>query len=341
MSETFLQDSSYKKAFSLDWVASHFLGERYQNLSLRRSRLEQLREENLRKLKAQGHIGRPIPMDIREGLTKEEFVSQYLRANRPVVLKGVAKDWNCVKTWTPDRLKEKYGEDRIPLIDASPKIDDITQMDYSVKYVDFKDVIEGMKVGDNSMYSRFNDLLGNHPELRDDFDIDWFVERREKLVSGKVFQCFIGGKGTYTHIHSAIQSNFFTQVYGQKRWLLYPPSYNQYLRPIVEGRPYFGTLYRPTDRNFSDYPEMEYLDYYDVTLEPGDILYNPPSWWHHVMNDTMTIGVGFRWTSVSATLKASPIQLLLTLFAYNPSILFAIKSRGDFAKVFGYKKKQA
>jgi hypothetical protein len=300
------------------------------------SLLKSLRNKNLKNLANKGTKGRSIPIDIREELDAETFVKEYLRKNKPVVLRGAAKEWACVKNWTPDFLDKRYGEDTIPIIDASPDTNE--EIQYTHKEVKFKEVIAGMKKGDNDLYSRFNDLLGNHTELRDDIDMNWFLKRREKIVSGKVFQCFIGGATTYTHIHSAIQSNFFVEVFGKKRWLLFPPSYNQYLAPVVEGRPYFSTLFHPLKPNYDKFPEMEYLDFYDTTLEPGDILYNPPSWWHHVENETMTIGVGFRWTSLTATLKASPIQLLLTLTAYNPTIIFAINARGRFAEVFTFNK---
>ncbi len=337
MKNTFIQNSLFSLRYNINWLAEHCFGQSIASKTTGLG-LSKKREQNLKELKAKGHIGQALQVDIRENLSQQEFIDQYLKKNKPVVLRGAAKKWACMN-WTPDMLNERYGDDDIPLINASPNIDSEEEMDYSVRTVKFKEVIEGMKVGDNNLYSRFNDLFGKHPELQDDVDTDWFINRREKLVSGKVFQCFVGGKGTYTHIHSAIQSNFFVQVYGEKRWLLYPPSYNQYFKPLVEGRPYFSTFYHPGQQDFTKYPEMEYLDYYDILLSPGDILYNPPSWWHHVINETMTIGFGFRWTSLAATMMASPMQLLLTLTAYNPSILFAIKVRGNFAKVFGHKRK--
>ena len=34
-----------------------------------------------------------------------------------------------------------------------------------------------------------------------------------------------------------------------------------------------------------------FLDHYDVTLEPGDVLFNPPFMWHDVINRTPSIAV--------------------------------------------------
>lgn len=338
MNNTFKQTSPYKWQFTSQWLMKHFMEERASHF-INSQKLANKRARNLEKLQKMNHLGRGLPIEKVENLSASEFIAKYRDHNQPVVLKGAAKKWKCVQQWTPELLDQRYGNDLIPLIDASPEV--VTDPDYSLRTVRFSEVIQGMKDGNNSLYSRFNDLLGQHPELIEDLDKDWFLERRELFSSGKVFQCFVGGAGTYTHLHSAVQSNFFVEIFGTKRWILYPPSYNQYLTPIVEGRPYFSTYFHPQKPDFGKYPEMKYLDYYDFTLEPGDILYNPPSWWHHVINETMSIGVGFRWTSLSATLRSSPMQLLLTLTAYNPSVLFAIKSRGNFAKVFSYKRKKS
>lgn len=78
------------------------------------------------------------------------------------------------------------------------------------------------------------------------------------------------------------------------------------------------------------------MPYYDFTLEAGDIFFNPPCWWHHVMNETMSIGIGFRWFEPITSLKASGMQTLLTLLATNPNVVQATLNRTNFPKIFSY-----
>ena len=78
----------------------------------------------------------------------------------------------------------------------------------------------------------------------------------------------------------------------------------------------------------------KYIDKWECILKPGDILYNPPSWWHHVTNMSDSIGVGFRWFNLVDSFKMNFMQTLLTFISTNPSILYATKNRTNFAKIF-------
>ena len=75
-------------------------------------------------------------------------------------------------------------------------------------------------------------------------------------------------------------------------------------------------------------------DGWTVILEPGDVLYNPPFFWHQARNIDTNIGAGFRWFSLASILKVSPAQFLMTLTASNPSLRETKKLEGHFAKVY-------
>jgi len=66
------------------------------------------------------------------------------------------------------------------------------------------------------------------------------------------------------------------------------------------------------------YNLYKYIDSYEVNLKPGDILWNPPYYWHTVKNTTDSIGVGYRWLSPLYAMKIAPLYLFLDLFAKNP-----------------------
>ena len=52
----------------------------------------------------------------------------------------------------------------------------------------------------------------------------------------------------------------------------------------------------PDDYNKEAFPLFEYCPVYHTTLEPGDVLFNPPWWWHAIKNSTpTTVGVASRW----------------------------------------------
>jgi hypothetical protein len=313
------------------WISEHLLGRHARNYWA--DRREALRQRILERVR-HGQKGRVIRVERRKNLARDEFHRVYLRQGMPVVLQGAAQHWPCIKKWTPAFLAERYGDDPVQLIDAAPR--DFENIDYNVEMTTLRDVILSMDDGPIGKYSRFNRILHEHPELTKDFDMQWLLTHRNRFCSGKTFQVFIGGKGTKTHLHCAAEHNLFTQVYGHKHWVLYPPEYDCVLEPPVDRTPYFHSAFDPDNPDYDKFPAMEYLDRYELELHPGDIFFNPPSWWHHVNNRSGSIGVAFRWFAPQDAFRIDRAQALLTLLAMNPPIWVAMQNRTDFPSIFAY-----
>ncbi|MEK7435016.1 MAG: cupin-like domain-containing protein [Cyanobacteriota bacterium] len=322
----------HKIQYDTFWFFDHVLGKDNVNLFFEKNRNE-LKKEILKFVQKKEEKGKTYQIERRKNLTIEEFKNNYLRLSIPVVLEGAAKDWACVKNWTPEFLGEKYGSDEIQLIDASPS--DFDDINYKIQKTTLKEVIMSMDDGPIGKYSRFNRILHDHPELKEDFDLKFLKSLRNTVSSGQTFQVFIGGKGTKTHLHCASEHNLFTQVYGRKHWTVYPPVYDCVLEPVVNRTPYFHSTFDPDKPDYEKFPAMEYLDKYECILEPGDIFFNPPSYWHHVNNLSGSIGVAFRWFALDA-FKIDFMQTLLTIMSVNPPFILATKNRTDFPKIFEY-----
>lgn len=318
------------------WAQEHFLGPIGQ--TQRQTAHDQLQQDILKTLQPLKK-GREIPVERRKDLSDEEFLKVYYRRGIPVIFQGKARHWRCVQDWSPTWLAETYGEDPVALIDAAPQ--NVEAIDYGVQYTTLAALVSEMDQDPLTKYSRFNRLLYDHPELYAHFDVGWLKGLRKPLSSGQTFQVFIGGKNSRTHLHAAAEPNLFTQVYGQKHWVLYPPEYDALLRPPVKRNPYFHSTFNPDAPDLTAYPAMAYVDYYTCLLEPGDVLFNPASWWHHINNPTGSIGVGFRWFPAGHVWKMDWTQTLLTLCATEPPLWRVMPNRDNFAKIFGYMKKDA
>jgi hypothetical protein len=261
-----------------------------------------------------------LTIDRISGLNEEDFKNNYLLKNKPVILEGLAKDWACVKNWSLPYLKEKYGSDKIVLVNQEDVANSFEQLTLA-------EVIDGINEG-LSRYYRFYPLIQRHPECLLDFDYKWMQNNRHQKIVFDAFQTFIGPDKSYTPLHNANAGNFFTQVVGEKKWVLYSNNY----APIFDPSP-VASNYRtaPIRKNYGPFnpfePEyekpyhlFEYADYYRFTLKPGDVLYNPPYWWHAVKNIGNTIGFGYRWLPFWDTLKSNPLYTFLDLFAVRPPI---------------------
>jgi len=269
--------------------------------------------------------GKIFQLEERTDITDEEFRHLYLMRHQPVVLRGAAKHWPCMEKWTLNFLETSFGEDTTPILDNRGGVEE----------VEFKEVIRsiasGIPVEGNSKYSRFNTLLWDHPELKADFCMDEFESKihhnADKNYTG--LQLFLGGANTRTPLHSAFDGNLFLQIYGKKHWLIYPSWYNCVFAPENEKAVYLGSNCDPRNNENPDYPLFPYVDGYEVTLEPGDVLFNPAGYWHDVYNPVGSIGLGYRWVSRS-TLRHAFMHHFTTCFSTNPPITCTRESETNY-----------
>ena len=307
--------------YSLLWMREHFFGSKKAAIN-RRKLLSKKISNNLK----MGKHNIPVP-EI-EGVSVDEFIKNYRNKSQPVVLKKAAKDWPFYDLWTPEYFARKYPEDPVILFDATIESRK-SPREKLYKKTTVEEFVSEMNNGSKD-YARFLPLLDNHPEILEDFDLDWLVSAADKRAKGKKFQLFMGGKDTSTSMHCAIGSNLFIQVHGRKQWWIYSNRNSPLMEPIMDRSVFFRSEANAEEPTGT----FEKAHGWTTILEPGDILYNPPFYWHQARNLDTNIGVGFRWFSLSSILKVSPTQLLMTLTASNPSIKDAKKMDGNFAKVY-------
>ena len=269
-------------------------------------------------LKAQG-TGQAIPVDRMQTYDEKVFRRDYLKKGKPVIFEGIAKDWASVQKWSLEYFKELHGTDEIVISG-----DSLLQEPFEITTL--ADIIDNIHQGGDKYY-RFYPLLVKHPEHLLEMDYKWLRSIRGKGKIGEFFQVFIGGKGTSTALHNSIGSNLFTQVHGEKHWVMYPVEYSMVIDP-EPGRNYHRAApYRTKDGPFNPFqPDYEtpntlyqYLDRYELHLKPGDVLYNPPHFWHAVENDSNSIGVGYRWLSYGSGFRSSFLYSLLDVFSLKPA----------------------
>ena len=304
-------------------VLDHFIGRARVNKMIGKRRYA-LQQSILKTLQAKGPA-KLKPVERRKDLSLRDFIREYVKTGIPVVLEGAAKEWVCTKKWSLDYFRQLHGDDEIVMVDQS-------QIANGYEKTTLRDVIDNIS-GGGKKYYRFYPLLERHPEHILDFDYKWLRERRYGYSMAESFQVFIGGKNTETPIHNASAPNLFVQAYGEKKWVLY----TNYHTPVIDPAP-VRNIYRsapirsdyyfnPFDAHpdYKTYPCYEFIEGYEVVLQPGDVLWNPPFVWHTIKNLSDSIGVGYRWFAPFYSWKLSPLYATLDLFATKPPIWKSIK----------------
>src|SRR5690606_30889580 len=55
-----------------------------------------------------------------KNITKEDFVANYLKPQKPVVIERLIEDWPAYEKWSLDYIKEVAGDKMVPLYDNRP-----------------------------------------------------------------------------------------------------------------------------------------------------------------------------------------------------------------------------
>jgi len=283
--------------------------------------------EKVRQHLMKGGPGKLVEIDRVSNITLKELKKNYIRKSKPVVIEGGAKEWGCVKDWSIDYFRELHGDDEVTVV-----ANDALEAPY--EFLSLSAVLDDIQAG-GSRYYRFYPLLKNHPEHIHDFDYEWIRKAKSKFGFWEQFQVFIGGKDTYTPIHNAMASNIFVQAHGEKEWVMYPPQLSAIIDPEPSVNFHRGAPFKTTEGPYnpfeSEYPPSyslyEYIDGIKVHLKPGDIMYNPPHYWHAVRNPTESIGIGYRWISPGASFRSAPWYTFMDVITapFNKNVYLNMK----------------
>ncbi len=252
-----------------------------------------------------------------EELTVEEFISNYVQRNQPVVVTGVMRDWKARAEWGPEHLAERFGTESVQvygdlfrLARFMPLADYLAQYfnrgetapdpgrPKSVPYVRWYCQLAGddRVPWADSVFSRIQEdwacpkffptdsfaLPFCSPSDRIDPSRDWFPARG----------LFISGQGARTRLHADpwCSDALLCQIYGRKEFVMYAPSQAHYL---AKGEK-FVDIEAPDHEMFPEFSRAR--ESVRDTLEPGEILLVPSGWFHHFKS--LTDSVSLTWNFV-------------------------------------------
>ncbi len=261
--------------------------------------------------------GKILPMARIENLSKKEFLTRYYDKSQPVVFKEAAKNWPCCKKWSLDFFEKEYSNTDALMVEVEGLTGHTVNKKFDIMTIG--DLIKDIR-NDGDKYLRFSPIVNNYPALKSDVDFSWLESFVTPPAFGKAHYLFIGGKNSVTHLHSDQPCNLYVQISGRKKWTLMSMQDSALVYPQVTKTAYFKTEVDFRSPDFDRYPLLKKVNRYEVVLNPGDVLYVPPHFWHYIENLDDTISLAFRWSSLSAALKSSRLFTTLRILAQSPSV---------------------
>jgi hypothetical protein len=245
-------------------------------------------------------------------ITKGEADAYFRNAasrRRPVVIDGLANHWPALTSWTPDFFEQRYGHQEITVegwqngAASAGALAYLSNRRYAKEPMG--NAIARMRAGGEApgtTYIAYADIFRAIPELDRDIEpihetlgVSKYAPRRlrRRLCLRPGF--WLGPGGTVTPAHFDRQDNFNVQVTGRKRWTLFAPGDSDNLYFLQEVP---VPIYSPVDVEHPDmrrHPRFRAAQPYETVLRPGDVLYLPAGWWHHVRTLEMSITLNFWW----------------------------------------------
>lgn len=258
---------------------------------------------------------RPLDeLDAREASDEEiaAFLARHVETCTPCVLRGHAAETTAARTWSVDWFVREHGATRVPVSrsDREEFGGTLAELDEATSYL-----------------QNCDSVFAACPELLEHLQMD----RLERLLPGLIYvhpQLFLGRDGLGSPFHCAPVWNLFHLFEGRKRWTFVHPGHIAFMYPQV-----VPWIYTPITSHvgFGDEDDLrrcplyERCPRYEVTLEPGDVLLNPPWWWHSVRNSPgPSCAVATRWiepgTSAEKRICASIRPDIQTLFSWEAAV---------------------
>jgi len=232
-------------------------------------------------------------IDTVSELSGESFYRWYYSANRPVVLLDGMTNCSALHRWTPAYLKDRFGSETVEVMmdRATDRQYELNSERHKTTMVlnNFVDLVES--AGEtNDFYMVANNRTLENSRLRYLLDeIQIFDEILDNTNRASMVFLWFGPAGTVTPLHHDSMNVLLTQIIGSKLVTLIP----SFELPLVYN--HIG-VYSEVDCEAPDYnthPLFEQTSRMQVVLEPGQALFIPVGWWHHVRSLDVSISVSF------------------------------------------------
>lgn len=217
-------------------------------------------------------------VDRREGLTHEEFINEYELKEKPVVLRGLAKEWVASRDWAVKPLVETFGETKFRTGGGFKM-----KMRRYFNYLDSQFEPQPLYLFDRNYPTRAPAMAAGY-SIPPFFTEDLFkITGEDERPPYKWILIGPGGSGVPFHTDPRATSAWNTVLFGAKRWIMYPPG----VQPPGVGPDNSDYYDAPTAIKWllKVYPTLkEEQKPVECIQYAGDTIFIPSRWWHCVYN---------------------------------------------------------
>ncbi len=249
-------------------------------------------------------------IDRRHAPDPDVIRAEYILKRKPVVISGIVDHCDAYRLWGPAYLSSIAGH---RLVSISYLPDNVVRSDAKSGYVgttEEKPLREYINEIMNQTEPRRKAYLAEHtikingkpsmlprlPELENDLEEPAYFRGIRRLL---VIMFWMSATEPTTSLHYDRNDNLLTQIKGRKRVVLFPPSESRFLYPFpIRSKAPHMSCVDVDNPDLVKYPQYSHAKGLETVLNPGEMLYIPAFWWHHIKSYELNMAVNF-WYSQS------------------------------------------
>ena len=230
-------------------------------------------------------------IERRSGLSWDQFLNEYVRPNKPVILTDASTTWKAHELFNPDYFKTTFPEKTASINGVSYTLKDYVGM--MLKGTEEHPAPYPFKI---DIEKNFSEII---PDISPGFDLLSKNRLKNKLVSKRLIpqastlEIFFGGKsGWFPYIHYDLFGLYaiVTQVYGKKQFTVYEPSQRDFMYPDKD-HPWKSTITEYYNPDYDKYPLFKNATPVTDVVAPGETIFVPKGWWHTARSLEPTISI--------------------------------------------------
>jgi len=206
---------------------------------------------------------------------------------RPFIATGRLGDWQAMREWTPEHFARSFGS--LPVTantdlptEGAPYALAPTAHVLPTTMAKFISLM-----GSASKPCYLHQLsLTQFPALAEATDFDSLLP--PGIDSHKLY-VWVGSSGTRSGLHFDRYDNLNAQIHGRKRVFLVSPEQAGGLYPFIDNVE--KSQVDPDGPDFARFPRLADVRMLSAVMEPGELLFIPRLWWHHLKSLEPAINV--------------------------------------------------
>ena len=226
-----------------------------------------------------------------QNLPAAAFFRDYYAAHRPVLIDGLIDRWPAFERWSLDYFDQRIGDAVIEVQTGRNNDPDYeAKSDSHKELMNVRQFLGMLRTVDesNDFYMTANNGGYNQTALAPLWEDIGHLEGYLVRKSEQDGFFWMGPKGTVTPFHHDLTNNLLIQIRGRKRVTLVPSWDTPLMRNALHC--YSGWS---SPEALAALPDQIRPKIIECTIEPGQALFIPLGWWHHVAGLDMTISLSF------------------------------------------------